>query len=792
MERTLVAYSEDIRVMDGQGKEVFRIPNGNYLQLTYRHNGFTCLIPCRYVNANKFLYGRDEMTMMALSVYVDSPDWYVGPETAPQNGVGEWWLGRSRNGHLKLEKTACGYDYSLKYAGNVSNGHIDHPEWSMARCRAEILMAADLEHERLICPFEESAANKRRGYSYVASYKNRSQTDIYVGGKLEGAIYANGDCYSAHIYKNSSQLHSSTRVRYESERQRGNYATVIEAKAAFRHEFEEYMMDLAFFGPSKMPAQAPKAEAPKEEGVTSYMVGKMLDMADWRGVDTVLQPLWNNDDCAVHTYATSFFYGTRGYHPEWNYVADGNVDVAKLKEDHEGIRVVADNFKEFGYATKYSYNMIVMCPPRVHPATIAEDWVMAACEFMHWPNTQFLCIMDAALFRASRTIQLLLQRCTKQQSSIKLCVKYLYKRNSKDRPQKEPLYAILYGKSDAEQGKRQQEIPKLREGEYLTSWEARLCASYRELVDDTDTFVQNYAAFAPRLSFGSSEMISAAIALNSGGYECGTSDRSRLAYFTNNYTEVVRRNYWHLLTRHPDYSRFDLPEIARHLNGRIDDASHYDVTEFNLKNFRADFEKVVPMLLQKDVYEKFLSLAGTLRCSQEDSSISYIGWNGEQGLALRWPAFTVRFNGYCGFSEQHLDVSAINWWIKGLERVLDLFQPQNEEWRKAVEARGHRDTAYAAKTMDFKYFKATFYKKGTCAIKFYPDTKLLIDRFNICVGLQQGWLPATYGRKPYAELSIAEKKIVDSFQGETFCEEVCAKPDMYLVSTEQLVEAAKK
>lgn len=235
MERTLTAYADDIRVMDGQGNEVFRIPSGNYLQLTYRHNGYTCLIPCRYLNEKTFLYGRDEVTMMALSVYVDSPDWIVSPETATQNGVGEWWIGRSRNGHLKLEKTACGYDYSLKYAGNVSSGHIDHPEWGMSRCRAEILMAADLEHERLICPFEESAANKRRGYSYVASSKSRRQTDIYVGGKLEGAIIANLGSYSAHIFKNNSPLHSSTSVRYKSEHE------------AFRIAMENYKTHPADF-----------------------------------------------------------------------------------------------------------------------------------------------------------------------------------------------------------------------------------------------------------------------------------------------------------------------------------------------------------------------------------------------------------------------------------------------------------------------------------------------------------------------------------------------------------------
>lgn len=81
----------------------------------------------------------------------------------------------------------------------------------------------------------------------------------------------------------------------------------------------------------------------------------------------------------------------------------------------------------------------------------------------------------------------------------------------------------------------------------------------------------------------------------------------------------------------------------------------------------------------------------------------------------------------------------------------------------------------------FTFFTGSFYKNGTMKLKFKSSAKRLIDRLNIFVGMNRGWLPTDYGTKPYDALSEAEKETIDSFQSREEYEEVVANPDKYIV-----------
>ena len=38
--------------------------------------------------------------------------------------------------------------------------------------------------------------------------------------------------------------------------------------------------------------------------------------------------------------------------------------------------------------------------------------------------------------------------------------------------------------------------------------------------------------------------------------------------------------------------------------------------------------------------------------------------------------------------------------------------------------------------------------------------------FNLFASQKKGWLPPSYGKKSYRDMSAADKKVVDSFEGE--------------------------
>ncbi len=66
-----------------------------------------------------------------------------------------------------------------------------------------------------------------------------------------------------------------------------------------------------------------------------------------------------------------------------------------------------------------------------------------------------------------------------------------------------------------------------------------------------------------------------------------------------------------------------------------------------------------------------------------------------------------------------------------------------------------------------------FTKKGTVHIEF-KDQKL-VDRFNIYACQHKNWLPPTYGKIHYEEMTQDEKAVIDSFQGKENYEKVLSE-----------------
>lgn len=96
------------------------------------------------------------------------------------------------------------------------------------------------------------------------------------------------------------------------------------------------------------------------------------------------------------------------------------------------------------------------------------------------------------------------------------------------------------------------------------------------------------------------------------------------------------------------------------------------------------------------------------------------------------------------------------------------------------EAKENQNT----RNIEFPYFTATFYKKGTCHIKFKNDDLLL--KFNIYGSQMKNWLPPSYGRKKYKDMTQEEKEVIDSFQGEKEYNKVVNDYDKYIYNTKNV------
>ena len=82
------------------------------------------------------------------------------------------------------------------------------------------------------------------------------------------------------------------------------------------------------------------------------------------------------------------------------------------------------------------------------------------------------------------------------------------------------------------------------------------------------------------------------------------------------------------------------------------------------------------------------------------------------------------------------------------------------------------------KNIQLKYFTVTFYKKGTCHITFNNDE--LLKKFNIFGSQHKGWLPPSYGKKSYNDMTTEEKAVVNEFEGEKEYNKVVSNKEYYL------------
>lgn len=63
----------------------------------------------------------------------------------------------------------------------------------------------------------------------------------------------------------------------------------------------------------------------------------------------------------------------------------------------------------------------------------------------------------------------------------------------------------------------------------------------------------------------------------------------------------------------------------------------------------------------------------------------------------------------------------------------------------------------------------------------------LLKKFNIFGSQHKGWLPPSYGKKTYHDMSEEEKQVVDAFEGEKEYENVIKNRKYFLSSTNNML-----
>lgn len=646
--------------------------------------------------------------------------------------------------------------------------------------------------------------------SFLAPGKNSGYkdtvTDIYYKGMNVGYILENKDNFrdDTKNYMAYRFAHCGTDYWTRGECIYGSQSsTIAGAKEKFRAWFERD-------GVGTYEKYAPKVRqryATAPETLTPYVCGKALRMVDWSAVrdGDILNPICGDmSELQLHECFRRFAGWYRNKNKVWQhetaYYGEKYLDTVvedvcvaeTLKE--EGVRVVYDDFAKFN--TEKPYPLIMFAHTSSVSPSFAARWVGKAVTMLQKYGGQLLAIVPYSTLAVDASLSFILKK-QKTDSSVFL-VEKAFKRDRAKRTA--PEWAIIYANIKPTRRDSRNEADILSESicdlkdyetgkPFLPDWRKKfpqdIIEEFELKARICNSFIGSYEEVKPFIMSGSECYDQPYVKLAVDDHPWRDSGvELRMACL-----EGVRSRYWDTFIYKAANIGLMPANMEEDYKRRRAELKDYDLNDYTVRAVMEDIRRELRESCATSLLRLFDTLGG--RASQYrgyscENVHLYRPFDGKQNCGYRivFPKLSVfahTFDSYCdSFNKEkaaHIvhDIECALYLLNGGKEASKAIDPMNAVTDNAICGKS------LGKSITFTFFTGSFYKNGTMKLKFKSSAKRLIDRLNIFVGMNRGWLPADYGTKPYDALSEAEKETIDSFQSREEYEEVVANPDKYIV-----------
>lgn len=660
--------------------------------------------------------------------------------------------------------------------------------------------------------FKEGAPDYR--YERDGSKTAYRTVEGYIGANLMARITV---CENNRCAIETRREASTTYLRYQA-----SADSVAEAKRMIEGWWNSDSRDDSFYIPSKKKAVSP-AFLPSDDSSSFYptppkLAGKMFAKVDWSEVDSILEPSAGKGDLieAVKSFlaARRDAWREKGKRMCVNQEllrsegpCEADIDCVEIDQNLrlilrvKGYRLIADDFLTL--QTQKTYALILMNPPFAKGA----EHLLKAIAMQKRTGGQIVCLLNAETIRNpyNNIRKELKAELAKYGASIEMVkdgFKYAERKTAV-----ETAIVYLNIQKPARESKIFQEMSKAQKVRYEAG---EMEASALVSGDDIDQSIQHfeleamigrelieeYGSLLPYMMDGTTRYSNPLITLKVQNVKVeGPEDVERAV---NEYLRHLRYRYW--------YAFLDRPEIKGKMTSKMSDdyfsklrkMSEYDYSRHNIVQFCLDMQQQ----LVSGVEESILALFEKL--SQEHSYYDgcpnihyYNGWKTNKAWKVSNKAIIPARGSYkrSVFEEtwdnkitDKIDAYEAFGIISDLEKSLTFLNKGVIDDCISIEGALNRAIARESKTVHFMYFDVTFYKKGTAHIKFLPEAQVLVDRLNIFAARSRSWLPPSYGKKHYDDMSAEEKAVIDDFQGKADYEKVMANPSDYILEGSALLQ----
>lgn len=579
--------------------------------------------------------------------------------------------------------------------------------------------------------------------------------------------------------------------------ERGDYlgraSTIAAAKKLIRDWYNENIDAVKSAAPTsradvrRLPAFSNSGFYP----TPSKLAGKMLACVSWEGVYTILEPSAGKGDLAdaVTAFARSYRNSRRISFNENNAYIDcieRDSDLAALLRG-KGLHVVHDDFLTF--RSFKQYDLCIMNPP----FDSGDEHLLHALSIME-RGGQIVCLLNAETIRnpCTNRRKVLVQKLREHNARIEF-IENAFRHAQRPTdveialvyvniPEKESHSDILSSLRRA----HEKSNPSSEQATDLASadWLQNMIDGYNFEAALGEKLINEFAALRPYMDPGKDHG-EPLLSIKVGNRNTGNN-----ATMMNAYLFGLRAKYWSNLLRRPELTDKMTSAMRQDYSSKVDSLSEYDFSRYNIETVMRE----IAHQLSRGVEDSILDLFDTFSAKHSwypecaNNIHYYNGWATNKahkvGMKVIIPA-----NGCCAdkWRNEKLDTYRVNSLISDLERAMNYLDRGETSFRMPVDRAVRIANMNDMNKADFTYFTCTFYKKGTCHIKFKPEASRIIDRLNIFAGQKKNWLPPTYGKKHYADMTAEEQAVIDDFQGADSYEKTLADPSMLITSGSALV-----
>ena len=518
-----------------------------------------------------------------------------------------------------------------------------------------------------------------------------------------------------------------------------------------------------------------------------WLIDKMLEDINFKKVKYVLEPSAGKGDIikAIRKKEKTLINHTKAIDIDAIEIDENLIALLKGKK----YKVIYDDFLTF--ETYKKYNLIIMNPP----FSEGDKHLLKAIEIQK-NGGDIVCLLNAETIKNpySNTRKDLYKKLKELDASIEFIENSFI--NAENKTDIEVALIKIHIKAfkkksiiieNLKQEEKVNDKEKIEfKGLIVDDFVKQIVDRYNLEIQAGIKLIKEYRAIKPYLlrDINKTQVTMLKLVLN----QYGNNESVKI----NDFIESVREKYWKALFSDRKFVGHLTSNLQNDYYRQIDKLKNYDFSIYNIYSIRCDIHNSMINGIEDTILKLFEELSNKYHYYDETSrNIHYYnGWKTNKSWIINKKVI-IPLRGFRRWTYDHLYLSYdIERTLEDIEKVFNYLDAQNTKNVSIQKTLNEAFERAQSRNIKLKFFNVTFYKKGTCHIEF---TNLdLLKKFNIFGSQRKNWLPPTYGKVKYNDMSDEERKVIDEFEGKESYEQTMSNTDYFIVKKNKLLELQEK